>query len=129
MSEKPKYECDRCGACCSGVLIIEIQHLDVVREPKLLAHAELMDGRGRIQFESDWQKEYMLACSKPCGLLDAENGCSIYPTRPNTCVGFEAGSANCQRAREAKQLPFLADVTGRAPTREEVLALCAEEFE
>ena len=31
----PHYECDRCGACCAGHLIVEAYHVDVLREPRL----------------------------------------------------------------------------------------------
>jgi hypothetical protein len=107
------YECDHCGACCKH-LIIEIYHVDVVREPKLLPHAELLDGRGTIEFESNWEKEYLLACAKPCGLLGPDNLCTIYPTRPNCCVGLEAGDEQCQMAREAAGLEPLQPKGGAA---------------
>ncbi len=77
--------CKRCGACCRRS-IIEIHHLDIVREPRLLEVAELLDGNGRIQYASDWEKEYSLPM--PCAFL-VDNKCSIYPTRPNVCVTFD----------------------------------------
>jgi Fe-S-cluster containining protein len=94
-----RYECDNCGACCTQ-LIIEIDHLDVVREPKLLAAATLLDGHGKITYDSDWEKQYGLACgsNRPCP-LHVDNRCSIYPTRPNCCVAAEAGGMSCQEAR------------------------------
>ena len=30
------YQCDRCGACCQGHLIVEADDLDVLREPRLI---------------------------------------------------------------------------------------------
>lgn len=75
--------CQKCGACCRR-LIIEITHLDVVREPRLLEVATLMDAD--LGHESDWDKEYHLPV--PCGFL-VDNQCSIYPTRPNVCVAFD----------------------------------------
>jgi hypothetical protein len=33
----PRYECDQCGACCKGHLIVEAYALDVLREPHLAA--------------------------------------------------------------------------------------------
>jgi Fe-S-cluster containining protein len=91
--------CRRCGACCRS-LIIEIDHIDVVREPRLLEHATLMDGG--FQFENDWQKQYLLAAghSMPCPMLGADGLCTIYPTRPNCCVAFEAGGEHCQDVRQ-----------------------------
>ncbi len=128
MTDLSKFACDSCGACCSGMLIIEIDHLDVVREPKLLDHAKLLDGNGKITFDSDWEKQYGLSCSKPCGLLGSDNRCTIYSSRPNVCVGFEAGSARCQTTRRAKGLPYLADVDGRVPTDAEILDQEEKEF-
>lgn len=74
--------CKRCGACCRKS-IIEIHHLDVVREPRLLEVATLMNGGD--EFESDWEKEYFLPT--PCNFL-VDGACSIYATRPNVCVMF-----------------------------------------
>lgn len=109
------YECDGCGLCCRK-LIIEIQHIDVVREPRLLDHARLCDGHGRIVFNDPYKKQYMLACgeAKSCGFLTPENRCAIYPTRPNVCVGFDAGSPKCQGLREQAGLPRL-QPTGAIP--------------
>jgi Fe-S-cluster containining protein len=110
-----KYECDRCGLCCRK-LIIEIDHLDVVREPRLLPPATLLlDGNGAITFDSDWEKQYSLACGEarkcPCHSMDgAVSTCAIYPTRPNVCVAFEAGSEQCQELRETYGLPPLQPV-------------------
>lgn len=82
-------------------MIVEIQHLDILREPRLLEHAELLDGHGKITFEDDMEKEYLLACgkSKPCAFLK-DNKCEIYPTRPNVCVAFEPGSEQCKEFQQ-----------------------------
>jgi Fe-S-cluster containining protein len=103
-----RYECDKCAACCKA-LIIEISHLDVVREPKILPVVTLLDGNGKIQYDSDWEKQYSLACGQasPCGLLGADNLCTIYLSRPNCCVGMQAGDDQCQMARGVMGLPWL----------------------
>lgn len=31
-----RYECDKCGACCKGTLIVEADDLDVLREPRII---------------------------------------------------------------------------------------------
>lgn len=106
MTESP---CKDCGLCCTK-LIIEIEHIDVVREPKLLPIARLMNpDRPR---DSLWENEYMLACGSamPCGMLTEDKKCSIYPTRPNTCVGFEVGCDKCNELREDYGLPPLNEV-------------------
>jgi Fe-S-cluster containining protein len=98
--------CDNCGLCCNK-LIIEIQHIDVVRAPNLLPIVQLQTpDRPR---DSLWENEYMLACGSamPCGMLTDDLKCSIYPTRPNVCISFEVGSEQCQTLREDYGLPPL----------------------
>ena len=38
-----------------------------------------------------------------CPFLSS-NACTIYPTRPNECVGFMAGSPKCQDTRRMENL-------------------------
>lgn len=115
------YECDRCGACCIH-LIIEIEPVDIAREPKLrlLRPARIDPGWGPIE---DDREEYervgplvpgfeagaILACgaTNPCPMLTLEKLCSIYPTRPTCCVAMQAGSDLCQIARKMARLPML----------------------
>jgi Fe-S-cluster containining protein len=117
-----KYECDQCGACCRH-LIIEIDELDLIREPRLIGKAEAFkvpEGMALIDDEGDETEEIvpgygagaMLACgsSKPCPMLDG-NRCGIYPTRPNVCVAFKAGTEQCQQARESAGLQPLLPLT------------------
>lgn len=35
-----KFDCDQCGACCQGHLIVEAYALDVLREPHLATAAK-----------------------------------------------------------------------------------------
>ncbi len=95
--------CKDCGLCCK-TMIIEIDHIDVVRESRLLPVVTLLDGNGRIKYESDWEKQYSLAFGG-CQLLTEDNRCTIYPTRPNCCVAFECGGERCQELREEHGLP------------------------
>jgi len=111
------YVCEAgCAACCRH-LIIEIHEVDIAREPKLAAVAdpfrlppgEVYDGEDEDTGENlgelvpGFGGGAMLACgaTKPCPMIDTSGLCSIYPTRPTTCVGFRAGSAQCQNARKA----------------------------
>ena len=95
-----RYECDQCGACCKGTFIVEADYLDVRREPRVI---ELQVGPYRVtrrELEEE-EKVALLACGRdnPCRCLGPDNRCTIYPTRPNACVAFEAGSQKCQDAR------------------------------
>jgi Fe-S-cluster containining protein len=96
--------------------LIEIQEIDVVREPSLLPVVQLLDGHGRITFDDPWERTYMLACGaiQPCPKLGPDNLCTIYPSRPNACVAMEAGDEQCQMAREMRGLPPL-EPTAKPP--------------
>jgi Fe-S-cluster containining protein len=97
-------ECQRCGLCCRK-LIIEIGCHDIVREPRLASVARpFLDVQGPCGFtaggDNDGEAVHdgpcnALATGGTCPMLSAAGLCSIYPTRPNTCVGFPAGGQQC----------------------------------
>jgi Fe-S-cluster containining protein len=104
-----KYVCDNCGACCKGHLIVETDELDILREPRLIDADPHHCGKSVEQMVYEMQtdmKAVIIAIGKPCPFL-AENQCSIYPTRPNCCVGLQAGDEQCQESRAAEGLPPL----------------------
>lgn len=111
----PRYECDKCGACCAGHLIIETTALDVMREPKLIEadphYASLSREEVLTQLDSEW-RALIIACGtcRPCVFLGSDKRCAIYPTRPNACVGLQPGDEQCQFARRAAGLPPLEPV-------------------
>lgn len=102
----PAYECDLCGACCRGTLIVEAYYLDALREPRIL-DADVTGRKPALDDLDDESRCVLLACGLPCRFLSADGRCTIYPTRPNTCVGFEAGDEQCQEARTKLGLPPL----------------------
>ena len=106
-----RYECDRCGACCR-TLIVEVTELDVLREPRIAL--AMVPFRQEPGFEAD--EVGMLACGgrHPCPFVKGDNLCEIYPTRPNCCMAFDAGSEQCQDARRMAGLPPLPE-KGAAP--------------
>lgn len=109
----PLYECDKCGACCKGSLIVEADDLDVLREPRLIDADPHHRGKHLRQMVEEIRTEWkavILACGRPCSFLGADNGCTIYPTRPNVCVGLEPGDEQCQSSRAAHGLPPLEPV-------------------
>jgi Fe-S-cluster containining protein len=59
------------------------------------------------ELQTEFGKAIIIACSRPCAFLGPDNLCSIYPTRPNCCVGMQAGDEQCQEARAALGLPPL----------------------
>jgi Fe-S-cluster containining protein len=114
-----RYECDKCGACCKGTLIVEAEELDVLREPRIIDADSHHRGKSVEQMVHEIQTEWkavILACSRPCMFLGEDNLCQIYPTRPNACVGMQAGDEQCQDARAANGLPPLLPID-EAPCR------------
>lgn len=110
------YECDRCGACCSGVLIVEAYHLDALREPRIL-DADVTGRKVTIDDLTDEDRCILLAANRPCQFLAADGCCTIYPPRPNVCVSMEAGDEQCQQARSQVGLPPLQpSQAARVPT-------------
>lgn len=118
----PRYECDMCGACCKGYLIVEAYELDVMREPRLATNHISADKAYDIldvdpaavvdvmaHFDAELGRCLVLACGTdhPCRFLNEENRCAIYPTRPNACVSMEAGDDQCQASRQEAGLPPL----------------------
>ena len=90
------YECDDCGACCRGKLV-DIFDEDVLREPRIKQAMKPLREPGL-----DGEIGYLYCLdSGACPFLDANDRCSIYPTRPVVCVLFPAGSDRCQAARRA----------------------------
>jgi len=101
-----RYECDPCGACCRGTLIVEAYHLDALREPRIL-DADVSGRHPTMDELSDDSRCIVLAANRPCQFLSADGRCAIYPTRPNVCVAMQAGDEQCQEARCQLGLPPL----------------------
>lgn len=105
-----KYECDKCGACCQGSLIVEAEWVDLIREPRLKEADQYYRDHSLAEvFEllRDEMRIVTLACGYGCPFLTADNTCSIYPTRPNVCVAMEAGDEQCQQTRRSAGAPPL----------------------
>lgn len=118
MPDFSNFACDNCGACCRK-LIVEPTYVDAMREPRLFQLAspnldlqKFRDGEHTIHL---WDTERHC-----CPLLDAQNRCTIYATRPQQCVVVEPGDAKCQQARELEGLPILLDQDGKRPSFEAI---------
>lgn len=106
----PPYECDRCGACCQGRLLVEADLVDLLREPRLKDADRHWAGRSFDEVVTALEESgrcVLVAGSRPCPFLDADNRCSIYATRPHDCVAMQAGDEQCQQVRQAAGLPPL----------------------
>lgn len=75
-----RYECDQCGACCKGSLIIEADDLDVMREPRLIDADAHHRGKSVPQMVYEIQHDFKaiyLSGGSPCAFLNPDNRCSI----------------------------------------------------
>jgi len=106
-------ECDQCGACCKGHLIVEAYDLDVLREQHLAA-AYITERTRALSYdalmadlEQDGRCLVIAGGESECKFQRGDNTCAIYPTRPNVCVAMRPGDEQCQEARGAEGLPPL----------------------
>jgi uncharacterized protein len=101
------FECDLCGACCC-TFPVYVSAADAERESRIKAEGkELAE-----HLESpDWKFQlFPLPFRDACVFLDHGNRCGVYETRPEVCRRFEAGSDQCQEARQRSGLlPLLSD--------------------
>ncbi len=108
-----RFECDHCGACCRQFLV-EADELDVLREPRLAQadprYAQLTIDETLVQLQDEFRVVLVASPIRPCVFLD-DSRCSIYPTRPNVCVGLQAGDEQCQEARLKEGLAPLSPVS------------------
>ena len=113
----PQYTCDLCGACCRGSLIVEAETIDVMREPRLVEADPHYRGKRLsvvLQLLEEERRCLVIGAgsARSCPFLGMDNCCSIYPTRPNCCVGLQAGDEQCQDARRAAGLAPLEPIDG-----------------
>ena len=98
-----KPDCQQCGSCCKGFLIVEAWYLDVLRCDLILTagHGNSQPTLAEMQAEED-DKCIVLACGleHPCKFLTLRSICRIYAYRPNTCVYMQAGTIQCTNARK-----------------------------
>jgi Fe-S-cluster containining protein len=98
------YECSTCGACCNA-FIVDVSVIDASWIPE-----ELLD--------TDRHGHYQMACSAKTrdgsgtcaaweGDLGVSSSCTLYGSRPSTCVEFPYQPADCDRARRRVGLPIV----------------------
>ena len=88
--------CENCGLCCEQ-LLVEADAVDVMREPRIEIERPL--GKRAVSLsvlDACW---ILAGPGMPCAFLTKNKRCTIYPTRPQTCVAFVPGSPKCQELR------------------------------
>jgi uncharacterized protein len=110
------YQCDGCGACCCTYPIFASKG-DAALEPRITSESQ----RVAAHLETpQWAfRLHPLPFHETCCFLDRDCRCSIYPTRPQVCREFVAGSESCQQARAAHGLPPLLRTPGDGVTERE----------
>ena len=123
---KPIGICDCCGLCCQR-LIVEADAIDVLREPRIATERPLGHRAASLSLlDACW---IVAVPGRPCPFLTSERRCGIYPTRPDGCVAFAAGSPKCQRLRQECSLPPLAALPAADETLAEIHAAILDERE
>lgn len=90
--EPAQLDCLACGACCTDVLFtdVPVEDDDLVLR---LYPERVVSKRIGLVLERKGAQCFALDCST------GETRCIIYAERPAACRLFEAGSADCLRAR------------------------------
>jgi Fe-S-cluster containining protein len=83
---------------------------DVLREPRIAQECPNHGAKAPL-LEQCWI--LFSARRGACPFLGDDQKCGIYPTRPNSCVAFAAGSAKCQELRIDAGLRPLTPVAGQ----------------
>jgi Fe-S-cluster containining protein len=87
--------CLQCLACCSNI-VVRCSAEDLQREPRILAFATAEPDRRTWRLSPREIRPGVF--NYTCPFLRGW-GCSIYATRPTTCVRFARGSPACCAAR------------------------------
>lgn len=87
-----KYECDRCGACCQGHLIVEADELDVLRELRLPEADPHYAGNSASEvfeiLQEDIGKAVIIGSGKRIRLRSEYYECSSLKGRRSNCCGW-----------------------------------------
>jgi Fe-S-cluster containining protein len=104
------FRCDGCGLCCRH-LLVEADWSDVLREPRIAQECPNQVLNNPPVLDQCW---ILYSQAKgACPFLSDANRCGIYPTRPNGCVTFAAGSPRCQELRADAGLAPLGAISGQ----------------
>jgi Fe-S-cluster containining protein len=103
MSAEPTdYDCTQCGACCRSFPIFASE-ADARLEPMIRQEARQL--AEHLQTSDKSYQLFPLPFQNRCPYLQDDALCRIYPTRPNVCRQFQAGSEQCIEARRRQGIP------------------------
>lgn len=91
---RPGLDCQLCAACCRHAYdLVPVTR----REPAVVRHPELIDGKGKQL--TILRDPVQRRCAALDGPPTGPYGCRIYADRPATCRDFASGSSSCVDAR------------------------------
>ena len=102
------YQCDNCGLCCTRTLV-RATTTDAQRQPLILKQRRLKREDGTITNDYLLNRNPGDPGGEQC-VFHTGTCCGIYATRPQVCVGFQAGGKDCQELRRIEGLPPLVPV-------------------
>ena len=123
-----RFECQRCGACCTGdpgTIYAAVDEIESIAEYLDISAGDLKTRygypyRGSISFREE-------ADGRCCFY---ENGCRIYPVRPRQCrtypFWFDIMRSEKRWRKAARECPGIGK--GRLFPREEILARIGESY-
>ena len=116
-----RFECRRCGDCCTGAPgVVRASSKEVT---DMAAYLEMTLSQAIDAFLSPWENGYRIKEDGHGRCLFFENGCRIYPVRPAQCRTFPFWFSNLRSEARwesiRRQCPGID--TGRRHTKNEIL--------
>ena len=116
-----RFECRRCGACCTGDPgVVRVNEQEIAEIAAYLGMSETAVGDA---FLYPWENEQRIRETDDGRCLFFEDGCRIYPVRPDQCQTFPFWFANLRAEtrwnRIHNQCPGIG--SGRLYTKTDIL--------
>ena len=138
MSDKPwfsnglRFECQRCGRCCTnrgGYAFVYLTEADTARLAGFLGlerdefvarHCEEVEGRVTLRTDSP-----------QCAFLREDRTCAVHPARPHQCRSWPFWRENLEAATWRREIEPLCPGLGQGPlhTAEEIEAIARRDEE
>ena len=81
-----RFACRRCGNCCTGAPgIVRVNRREII---DIAAHVKMPQERFIQTYLTPWEGGHTIKEDKDGNCLFFENGCRIYPVRPQQCRQF-----------------------------------------
>ena len=120
-----RFECRRCGACCTGCPgVVRVNEKEIAG---IAAHLDISGSEVVDAVVYRWQNGYSIKEASDGRCLFFEDGCRIYPVRPIQCRTFPFWFSNLRSEirwnKIRNQCPGIG--SGRLYTKAEILDILA----